>query len=219
MVTFFKSVVVVGSIIILISFLFAFSNRNKKNLPIYLRFFYLYLLLILFLSVNAVLYCFTNLLDFKIAAFVEKTVNIMDFIFWSYFFYFLNGGKSKLSRFFILPAFFITLVSFVFITPHETLRFMIVAVSNFSKCLFCLIYFYKLFKAVPDKILSKNPFFWVSVGVFLYSAVTIPIYLTSSYLEMTDEYDIKIQLFNMTNIAIIIMHLFFIKAQSCIRKM
>lgn len=213
----YKAVVIVGTTVILVSFLFAFLNRNNNKIPIYLKLFYIYVLLILLLSINTIILQFTSFHYFKTAVLIERMINITDIFFWTYFFYIYNGSKSKLANFFIVPAFFITIVTILIISFHEELRFVIIGISNFTKCLFCLTYFYNLFKTAPSVILNRDPLFWVITGLFFYTAVTIPIYVTTAYLEMVGRKELLILLFNITNIAIIIMHLFFIKGQLCIR--
>ncbi len=95
-------------------------------------------------------------------------------------------------------------------------HFYFIVAANLCTLLFCLVYIYSIFSGVPESILKHQSSFWIIVGVLFYTAVTAPIFLGYYYLGNSNIKSLLYILFPLTNIAIIIMHLLFIKAYLCI---
>lgn len=199
---------------IFLSFATAFANRKKNLTPKYIRLFYIYPLMILILSTNALLVTLIQLYSIKIASLIEQYFTTADFIFWIVFFYQLFKDSTILKKFVFLVS-LVILVLITFVTYHPLSTYINLGISNIGKCLFCLAYFYDLLHSVPKVILRFEAVFWIVLGLFFNTAVTIPIYLTIHYLNINHS-EISQQIFSLTNIAIIIMHLLFIKGQLCI---
>ena len=152
----------------------------------------------------------------KVAITAEKICATLDFVFWFFFFYVLNKSGPTKMKYLIVIMSFITLITMIVINAFATLTFISLGLSNFTKCLFCLIYFHNLFSSPPTIILRKEPVFWIVTGLFLYTASSLPIYVSTVYLN-TIETGKALVIFAFTNIAIVIMHFFFIKAHLCVR--
>lgn len=214
MLLYHKTVIYVGTIIIFISFLFAFLNRRSSAIPSYLRHFYLYPLFVLLVSANTIAGFLIDSYPSDIGIFMEKILTVIDFAFWTFFFYSVNTIIAPRLKKLVLIIFLLTLLPTLVINTYERFTYVSLSVFNFSKCLFCLLYFSNLFKMLQTVSLKKDPVFWIVLGLFFYTAVTIPIYVTTTYLHQ--KISNSLLLFPLTNIAIIIMHLLFIKGHLCV---
>jgi hypothetical protein len=93
----------------------------------------------------------------------------------------------------------------------------IVGYTNIAKCLFCIIYFFLVFKNFPRLNLKNLPSFWIVSGLLFSAAVSTPIFLSIGYLRYNVKSpDIAFGVLAVADISIIIMHLFFIKAYTCV---
>ena len=122
--TFFKFIVIIGTIVILASFIFAFKNRKNATIPVFLKLFYLYPLLILFLCIDTIAYHFTNVQSFKFAILVHKIIIILDFVFWGYFFYSLNRKPQKF-RIITVLIFFLILIPVTIINSEKIFQHLL----------------------------------------------------------------------------------------------
>ena len=211
---FHKIVVLSGTLVILVSFILAYWNRNTKSISSYFRRFYIYPLIVLLLSVNTILYIYVKPLALSTSILIEKIFFIFDFVFWVYIFYRLLGDESR-GRKYLMILSVTTLTIALSLNPINLSPYISLGVLNICKCLFCLIYFFKLFSSPQTVVLKYDPIFWIVAGVFFYTTVSTPIYLTTAYLDPNTDTLRKI-LFPITNMAIIVMHLLFIKGQLCI---
>lgn len=216
MLQYHKWVIHIGTIIILISFIFAFLNRKVSNIPRYLQLFYICPFFVLLLSLNTIACLWINHYPARIGIFMEKVLSYIDFIFWTVFFYSLNKHHSTKHWNYIFAVFILAFTPSLFINSYEKFPYVSLAVLNFGKCLYCLFYFHDLFKILPKIVLKKEPEFWIIIGLFFYTTVTIPIYVTTTYLS--NNMDVRLMLFSFTNISIMIMHLLFIKGNLCVVK-
>lgn len=207
------AILITGFVTLLLSFSIAIRLRNRKTIPISLSRFYLCPAIGLGITINSILYIIISTPYLTTAMFLEKIFFTFDYIFWGYFFYDLNR-KSKSLRLLVLLIWAITLVVVITVNAYERHTFVSLAVSNLSKCIFCLVYLYRLINTLTTVILKEEPVFWIIVGLFLYTAITLPIYVTTTHLS-NEMQKIKLALFHMTNITIIIMHFFFIKGYLC----
>lgn len=214
---FYDCVIVIGTTIVLISFLLSYKYTRNKSIPFYLKYFFIYTFFVLILSLSSVLYSFNRSYPLHIAISIQDTFLVVDLIFWGYFFYSLKELNFKKIRIFILLILFIVLTLSVLVNIDKAFKSFAIGITNFGKCSFCLVYFFKLFNVPPTVILKEDPVFWIIIGLFSYTAVTIPIYITETILMNIKEMNsIRVMLFTFTNIAVIIMHLFFIKSYLCI---
>ncbi len=125
--------------------------------------------------------------------------------------------NSKISKYlkFVFIFFLILLVYFV-INDIIALNIISHVVANSGLFIFCILYYYQLFRNIPTMNLLEEPSFWIICGIFFGMSINIPISAFGEYLF--DNLPRKIYM----SIALIgifsygIMHLFFIKAFLCI---
>lgn len=214
---FHKIVILIGTVVILFSFLIALQIRKSKKTPNYLQQFYLYPLLILFLSINTLTIDFFEIGFRSMQATVEEIIMIIEFIFFAYFFRVVLNifpQKKWIDYVFILFM-FLTLPCVVLTLRQPLFHYYFRAFHNIGILLFCLIYIYSIFNNSPELFLKNNAAFWIVMGLLFYSSVTIPIFLGYYYLATNKHVSVLSILFPLTNISIIIMHLLFIKGYLC----
>jgi hypothetical protein len=214
---FHRIVIMVGTVVVSLSFLLAFSVRTKENTPFYLRRFYLYPLLTLLLSLNTFAVDFFKLTSTAHQASIEKIIFTIDFSFFAYFFISVVEEKSMKQLIKMVSILFLlgTVVSWIFFAETKLYHYYFRAYHNLGKLIFCLIYLYSIFNCSPKLILKKEPAFWITSGLLFYTTVTIPIFLSYYYLAINRQISILSILFPLTNISIILMHLLFIKGYLC----
>jgi len=145
---------------------------------------------------------------------IQNILLIADFIFWGVFFFRLLRQKIKILQFLFILCLTITIL-LRFINGFDKAGFEIYAITNFGKALFCLFYYIELFKTKPKLILKNEPAFWIVSGLFFYSCVSLPFYAIYEFIHARFPISISKNLFSLTNIAIILMHILFIKAYLC----
>lgn len=211
-----KIVIFIGTIVLFLSFLFAFVNRKKANIPNCLKFFYINPLLATLISISTILYFLLNRTTDSLTAIIEKSFFLLDFIFWIFFFYQTIINKSMAIKTAVIVIGAITLLATSLVSIFIWSPYIGLAVANTGKFLFCIVYFFSLFNSFPTTILKNDPIFWIVIGLFFYTTFTLPTYITNPYLNSIKQGFIQYILFAIGNIAIIIMHILFIKGQVCI---
>jgi len=216
-VNFIKTVVLIGTVVIFISFVLALCIRKNKNIPGYLRNFYLYPfieLLLSFLTVALIL----DLHKFQhgYANGIEKIFSVIDFLFWAYFFLelFRNSTFKKTVKI-ILVVFIFFIIPVVLVFSLHSLNYDIVGYTNIGKCILCIVYFFSLFTGLPNVNLKKDPTFWILSGVLFNTTISTPIFLSIGYFRSNNIFYMN-NMLAIGNISIIIMHLLFIKGYLCI---
>lgn len=203
-----------GTLVILISFITALRLIGKRNCPFYLKNFYLFPFLALLVSANTILGGYFHLFSHRLIHIIQNLLFILEFLFWYLFFLALIKRNSK-SLHFVFMLFLVITILLRLITGFHNLRFEILAVTNFGNIFFCLIYYNELFKSIPKLNLNSEPSFWIVTGLFFYNCISLPIYTIESFLTTNLPRLITRNIFATTNIAIILMHILFIKAYLC----
>jgi len=206
-------IICLGSFVILLSFIMAVyvSFITKKK---YLFHFYFCPLLGLLISVNSIQISYLKHLNPNISFLLQNLLLSFELIFWNFFFLSMFEKKPSYFRknflFFLLP-FVILYYKDIFSRPI----FLMYSIFNLWKCFFCLIHFYSLFKRKSVIPIQNDSSFWIITGLFFYSAFTLPEYSLHDYLRNNLNSILMSNLFASTNIAILIMHILFIKAYLC----
>jgi hypothetical protein len=147
---------------------------------------------------------------------IEKSVLLIDFTFWGLFFIFLfkktisKQLSERVTVFFLIAIFLVQVVNSFSKSAYEGLGY-----ANMAKCVFCVLYFHSLFSRPPKLSLRHEPAFWIVTGLLFYSTISTPIYLSINLFYSNHYVDLISILFPLTNIAIIIKHLLFLKGYSC----
>lgn len=215
----FYIVVYLGTAVIFISSCVCIYARRFLRKTSKLEFFYIYPLIILLQSGTACLYVIYSPYSPRVAITIEKFFFTIDLFFWIFFYHLIINNKSKLMQFFLVcnSVLFVLLISVINLL--ESSAYFGVGISNIGKCLFCLAYFYDLLKSTPTRILRNEPVFLISLGLFFSAALNAPIFITIAYLATITDKLLTLCLFSITNLSVIVMHLFFIKAQLCVRQL
>lgn len=81
-----------------------------------------------------------------------------------------------------------------------------------------ILYFKNLLQKKPIQKLTKTSEFWIVVGIFFWSCVSFPIYSLYPFIKANPKYiNISLQIFSLSNIALIVMYTFFIKSFLCLK--
>jgi len=94
------------------------------------------------------------------------------------------------------------------------------AINCFGLLIFSIIYFFKLFKVIPEIRITSDPIFWVIIGVFSCSIMSSPVFIVTGFFYKIDpENRIFILIGLMPPLGFMTLHLFLIKAILCTKKL
>lgn len=213
----FNNIVIwVGSIIIIISFILSIHISIKKDKPLYLKYFFFIPLIALLITINTITDKYFHIVDKEVFYIIQMLITFFDLLVWIHFFLQINNNKSD--AILIKTIFFVIylLTSAMFITNEFSKpNFQIICIFNIGKSILCIHYYYKLFQKPPIDNLNKNPAFWIINGLFFYSCISIPFFSFQNFFMNQLSEMLSLDFIIFSNILIIIMHLFFLKAFSC----
>jgi hypothetical protein len=214
---FIKTIIVIGTVVILISFSLATAMRKNKAIPGYLKYFYLLPLMQFLLSVKSIIYLLkiSSAVD-KYGLQFEKIIVALDLLFWMFFFtaLFKNFRFNKFVK--ILGLISFSLIILYLINNIKSLDYDLIGFTNIVKCAFCIMYFFSIFSDIPNLDLKKDPKFWIISGLLFCSTVSTPVFLSAGYFRNYSSSYLTYTILAIGNSAIIIMHLLFIKGYLCI---
>lgn len=209
-------VVWVGTFVILISFLLSIMLRRKNKKPDYMKNFFLYPLIGLLVSANTIFSRFLLIYSIKLNFLIQILLCLFDLIFW--FLFFSNFFKTRKDITKIRLLFFFTIAIEIVLFQFSELNksnLHTISIINICKTIFCIFFYYKLFKDVPTQNIKLEPSFWIITGLFFYSCLSIPLYALNEYVISKFSSIISSTILAISNIFVIIMHFFFIKAYLC----
>jgi len=94
------------------------------------------------------------------------------------------------------------------------------AINCFGLLIFSIIYFFKLFKVIPEKRITTDPTFWVVIGVFSFSIISSPLLIVTGFFYKIDPVNrVLILLGLMPSLGFTTLHFFLIKAILCTKKL
>ncbi|MBK7885344.1 MAG: hypothetical protein IPJ81_17350 [Chitinophagaceae bacterium] len=209
-----KIIVVAGTVVLLIAFILAFKLRKRKDLPIYFSFFYWIPFNRLLISLNTFLGSIFKIVNQHNFIFFQNWLNLAEYLLVSLFFFklFKKGNINILIK--IIFIVILALIAFLFyINDLYSWLPELYSVYNFGIFIFCLYYYYKLINdAEPTLKLWADPTFWIVTGLFLYAAITLPLFALKDYLWANFGVLVAYITFVITNVIIIVEYLLFIKA-------
>lgn len=220
MIAFHKTVVFIGSIVLLITFITSLMNWRKISNEKALNIFFIVPFIGILSSVNSLLTSVFNVYDYQLAGLIERFLVMLDLFYWIYFFSCLGIKVANKKIYEILIA-SITSLIFIFVSlNHIDNKFHHYTISFFYsiEITFCFIYIKNVFVNPPRQILKTNPIFLIVTGLLIRCAVAIPTHLASEIMYVGKHLDEYLFIFPLANIAIIIMHFHFIYAFICIKK-
>jgi len=94
------------------------------------------------------------------------------------------------------------------------------AINCFGLLIFSIVYFFKLFKVIPEKRITTDPIFWVIIGVFSCSIISSPIFIVTGFFYKIDPENRVLMLVGLLPpLGFTILHFFLIKAILCAKKL
>lgn len=213
--TYLNSVVIIlGTFVIVISTTFSVLIRQRSN-KLYLRFFFINPFLALLISINTILNRYFFLLK-KETFIIQYLFLIFDLVFWAFFFQIIaRNHQEKIFHKIVLAVSGLLIVVLFLSSDLTRSNLHIVSLFSLCKTIFCISFFHGLFSDIPYKNIKSEPLFWICCGLLFYSALSIPFYSLRDFIYLN--FPLLAQdIFAISNVLIIIMHLFFIKAYLCI---
>lgn len=211
---FYDIVVIIGTGVILFAFVIAILYAKYHDN--YMKKLFFIIMISLLLSANTFFGVYLVYYSTQIRFSIQTILLLLDLVFWSLFFLdLLDDLKSrKIIRLFFIVTF--TLSIFILYNNHlNQPNLHVTAVLNTCKSIFCIFYFHTLFKKITKINILKDPSFWVVGGLIFYSTLSLPFYGLNSYIKYQIPPLISINILAVSNILIIVMYLFFIKAYLC----
>ena len=213
----YNIVISFGTGVIIFSLFLAIILRKKNSIPVYLNRFFFCPLIALLLSINTITHDFYLHYNNSIHFSIQNLLFFIDLVFWTLFFLKLLDDQIYINKIIIIfgITLFITILTFI-VNDLGNPNLHSSSIFNICKTLFCILFYHRLFKNIPYKAITKEPSFWIVTGLLFYSCISIPFYTLHSYLKGIFPYGISLDIFAISNILIIVMHIFFIKAYLCI---
>ena len=133
--------------------------------------------------------------------------------------FFLSALKSKsvkklLYTFQIVYSLIVSIYWFTKSSIFEASHILYIF-QNFCILIPALFYFYELFKWPTANNLLTQPSFWISTGIVIYFACTLPLFLMKDFIFNKKGVVIEVNLYLINFIAYGIMFLFIVKAYLC----
>lgn len=207
----------IGSVEIIVSFIisFMFSKNNKD----YMKGFSFVILISLLLSINTICGRFFFLYDVDLYFFIQSVLNLLDLFFWTLFFLRLLNDKKNSRIIKILSTFTLSLAIYILYynrtSSTSSANLHIIVLLNICKTIFCIYFYHNLFKKLSTQNILSEPSFWIVNGLIFYSCLSLPFYGLNNYIKLQFSISISNNIFSISNMLIIIMYLFFIKAYLC----
>ena len=192
---------------------------TKKGKPKYYKYIFGVIVFGLLISVNSILRIGIKIEISRMLSSVEKILLLFQFIALSLFYtdllkesIFYNKTKSFIYLIIIIQI-TLTSISIVFKIPNYLKTF-----PNSFLIIYSVVYYKDLLKNKPTLILIQSSPFWIVTGIFFSFCVSLPIYGLIPFMINYPAYnDLRLQLFSISNMALIIMYLFIIKSYLCLK--
>ena len=176
--------------------------------------------MVLYTSVGLIIYVLFVLSRFKIIS--RWDFNLLNFlsIFFHFTFIFFFFYKILENKYFLISSIILYIGTMIFTFSSTYSKLFIEQVvnniyTNISLMLFCIFYFFEIFKSMKPQNLLNEPIFWIVTGVFTGMGTSLPFYAMGSYFY---RYNLNSQYTVITTIGSLgyaIMHIFFIKGFLC----
>ena len=207
-------VTIIGTGVILFNFIFA-SVLSKSQNSI-LKVFFICILIALLESVNSIFGIFLPTYIHTFCFPIQNILFLLDSFFWAFFFLKVLKDEKSQKNLKILFGITFTISAYLLYSNNITqVSTQVLAVINICKTIFCILYYRNLFKMISSQNLLRDPIFWIVTGVLLYSCISLPIYCLNNYIRLQFPLLIARNIFSISNMFIIIMNIFFIKAFLC----
>lgn len=202
-------------IIILTAFVYSI-RLLKKCEPNIMRFFVLYT----FIAVSVMIPMFLHANKIMVIKFADQLNNISIVFNYNFLFFFIfftlpdrKGYKLIFLIYFLfLLLMLLTLFSKNIYSPIQRAF----AINYFGLAVFSIIYLYKLFQNVPNKVITNIPTFWVVMGILISASFGFPLIFIIDYIRKIGiDFSNNLILVNLPNIGYALFYLFLIKSFKC----
>jgi len=212
-------IVMLGTGIILASFLTALAYAKKAK-PHYYRYIFVFIVLGILLSLNTIASNnYTWRYGLKIRILLEQVLIFLKFLILSL--YFLETLKKSFFYNRIKWLFYISipvLFSLVIIVHLANIEIRPSILPNLIFFIFCIFYLRDLMNNKPTVIIVKSSSFWLTMGIFFSSSIGFPVSSLIPFVSKNYEYaDLRFQISSIQNMSLIIMYLFIIKSYQCLK--
>lgn len=204
----------IGSGIVVISLIISVLMPTQRK--VYMKGFFFCPFIACLISINSISSRFYFLYSMQLNFFIQIILLLCDLVFWGFFFHKLINMRRESRKIFILLVItFLISVYTIYFNKTHTPNLHLQALSNCIKVIFCISFFSKLFKEILFENILKEPSFWIVAGLMFYSAISIPFYALNNFIMQNFTIEIAYAFFSISNMLVIIMHLFFIKSFLC----
>ena len=205
--------------VLLISFLMSFWIYFKKDRERYMKYFLLYNSVAMIVMIPYFL-----MINFYLKFTLPFSLNNFSLIFGFSFlsFFIMNHIVDFNRRFFLFFFYFLFLFFLIFFLIGDNKRpvnYNAFTVHYLGLLIFCLIYYFMLYRTEKLIDITKMSSFWVISGVLFCSCLCLPTYFFSGlfidYYNVEELTKFSLLLNIIPSSSYVIMHLFFIKGYSC----
>lgn len=167
----------------LLIIVFGFYNYNKIKESIPLKMFLGFLVYSFFIEVAGMFFAFYLKVN---TAFIYNSWNVVSYLFYTFFFL---GKISNQTKKLFIKSFAAIFIALILINALFFQNYVIhIFIYNFilGKILMVvtiMIYFTELLKSNLILNIKESLFFWISIGVFIYSIGSIPVFVVAEYIS------------------------------------
>ncbi len=212
-------IVILGSVIIAMSFITALFFAHKTK-PAYYRYIFFFIILGLLLSVNTISsnnYTWRYGLKFRI--FIEQLLVFLQYIMFGQFFSNLRKNSVFLKKVKWIFLLSIPILFVLIIAVHlENIEVRPSLVPNLVQLIFCFFYLKDVLNNKPTVVLVQSSAFWLVMGIFFSSCISFPVISLMPFISKNETIaNLRFQIFSIQNMSLIIMYLFIIKSYVCLK--
>lgn len=212
-------IVMLGSVVILISFITALFYA-KKSKPAYFKYIFAFIVFGVLLSVNTIASNnYTWRYGLKMRIFIEQLLISLQYVMLYLLFLSILKNSSFAKHIKWLFILSIPILLILIIAVHiENVEIRPSIVPNLVLLGFCSFYLSDMIKNKPTLVLVKSSAFWLVMGVLFSSCLGFPVSALVPFISRSPQYNnIRFQIFSIQNMSLIILYLFIIKSYICLK--
>jgi len=192
----------------------------QKSKPVYYKYIFTFILLGLLISTNTIVNSNNFLiLTKKELILIQDVLVLFQYSMLGLFFIALLNKSLYLKK--------IVLLFILSLLIHITLIIVVLSTNTEIKpsisstlflLIFCFFYVRDLMNNKPTLILVRSAAFWIVMGIFFYSCISVPVNSLIPFIPKNPEYIIlRSQIFSIYNVSLIVLYIFIIKSYLCLR--
>lgn len=214
MMTFHKTVVLVGLFVLIFTLIITFTARKNISISNPLRNFFILPLIGIIQTINTILTNVFNLYGEGFGGFFDRFIIFFDFLFWLYFFSSIGIRliATRFHKFFLSIGLSVILIFLILFFENNKFHHYTITFFYLVEISLCLHYFNKLFSDSRKKIVVKSMVFLIVSGLLIKCALAIPTYLASEIMLVGRKSQIQLFIFPISNVGSLIMYFHIIQA-------